>query len=328
MPVNLSNLDVAVLAGGPDAEREVSIQSATAVAAALREGGKFAKITYLEIDCVSQTDLAQIEGDVFFPVLHGRWGEGGPLQEILENDGRPYVGCGPNAARLAVDKTASKETARLLGIPVADSYELDDFEGTEARLDLPLVVKPVDDGSSVNVFICQTTDDYQNAIQSLSKQFGPHPTPMARYMVERFIPGRELTVGIIGEAVSSVIEIIPNTDFYDYEAKYDRDDTRYVVDPELPESVCEAMCDWSLRLFREMGCRDLSRVDFRFDDEMNASKVDASQSCVFLEINTMPGFTAHSLVPMGARRTQQWEMPELCTRLVEFAVLRAKGRTA
>lgn len=327
MLVHLSNLHITVLAGGPDAEREVSIQSATAVADALNESGAFAKITYLEIGCLSQSELAPIEGDLFFPVLHGPWGEGGPLQEILESDGRPYVGSGPRAARLAIDKTASKNLACELNIPVADSYELENFQPTDPQLGLPFVIKPVDDGSSVNVFICKTIDDYQFAIQSLQNQFGRNPRPMPRYMVEQFIPGRELTVGIVGERVSSVIEIIPNTDFYDYEAKYDRDDTNYIVNPDLPDSVRESMCDWALRLFQEMNCRDLSRVDFRFDDEGPQSKDDPVRACGFLEINTMPGFTAHSLVPMGARAEQGWEMPELCTRLVEFAVLRAKCRS-
>jgi len=313
---------VVVLAGGPDAEREVSVMSASAIAEGLRESDRFGKATYLEIDRLTVDDLARIEGDVFFPALHGRWGEGGPLQELLEKDGRPYVGCGPDAARAAMDKIESKRIAERLGIPIAPMYELADPDQPRA-LNLPLVVKPIDDGSSVNVFICRTGAQFENAMDCVRRQWAAeNPAERQRYMVEQFIPGRELTIGVVGDEVSSVIEIVPNVEFYDYEAKYTRDDTRYVVDPAIPDTLRDAICESSLWLFKAMGCRDLARVDFRFDEGAAAGANDPREACCFLEINTMPGFTSHSLVPMGAKAKQGWPMSELCARLVEMALAR------
>jgi D-alanine-D-alanine ligase len=133
-------------------------------------------------------------------------------------------------------------------------------------------------------------------------------------------------VGIVGEEVNSLIEIVPTVEFYDYQAKYEREDTRYNVNPNLPDGLAEALCDASIRLFRVMGCKDLARIDFRFDD--TNSNRDHMQAWSFLEINTIPGFTSHSLVPMGARHMRGWSMSDLCIRLVRLAFLRGGTQSA
>ncbi len=321
--MNPNKLHIVVLAGGPDAEHAVSVMSATAIAEALRTNGSFGNVSYLEIDLLTQEELHAIPGDVFFPALHGRWGEGGPLQELLEADGRPFVGSGSDAALLAMDKLRTLECARRLGIPIAQSVEFD-RKNTASPLPLPVVIKPVDDGSSVNVFICDSADAYARACAQIARaaeSSSTSPTTTGRFMVEQFIPGRELTVSIIGETVQSIIEIVPCVDFYDYDAKYDRDDTQYLVSPKLPDDLTVAISAAALRLHRAIGCNDLSRVDFRFDEAV-ASAGNPMAACFLLEINTMPGFTTHSLVPMGAWTVHHLSMSDLCAELVTLAITR------
>ena len=322
MMTDFSEIGVVVLGGGPDRERAVSLASAGAVFDALRGTGRFREVTYLEIDRLSQEELRGIEGDLFFPVLHGSWGEGGPLQELLEKDGRPFVGSGSESARVAMDKLRSIAVARALGIDVADSYEFDVFDDGGLRIACPVVVKPIDDGSSVNIFICETIDEFDEAVRIIREGITGRDGKRPRYMVERYVAGRELTVSVVGHAVSSIIEIIPQHGFYDYDAKYERDDTCYIVNPDLPDGVREYLCESSLRLFDEIGARDLARVDYRYDGE-EGGEFESGYGCYFLEINTMPGFTGHSLLPMGAKREQGWDMGELCCRLVGFAAARS-----
>ncbi|MFG0329550.1 MAG: D-alanine--D-alanine ligase [Phycisphaerales bacterium] len=302
-------MKVIVLAGGPDAEREVSIMSGREIAAALRKLGRY-EVDYREIDRLQPGDLAAMKGDVVFPALHGPWGEGGPLQALLEADGRPFVGAGSTAAAAAMDKARTKEIARELGIATPDWQVLRSVDEPLETVQPPLVLKPLDDGSSVDVVICR---DLPSVRRERERLLGRR----TRLLVERFIPGRELTVGVIGDEVGSVIEIKPASEFYDYEAKYERDDTGYVVGPELPPGMTEALGEASLRLFRALGVRDLARVDFRVDEVSDP----ANPSWWMLELNTMPGFTSHSLVPMGAAAGGV-PMPELCGRLVEFALER------
>ncbi|MHB1157356.1 MAG: D-alanine--D-alanine ligase family protein [Phycisphaerales bacterium] len=295
-------LTVLVLGGGPDRERDVSLVSAAQVADALRAAGH----RTLERDILPNDTSALDETfDVVFPVLHGAFGEGGPLQQLLEQRGVPFVGCGSKAAGAAMDKVATKQVARQLGIPTPD-WQV--FGPTDAlTLQLPVVIKPLNEGSSVGVFICHTEQD---VTQARSELHGRHP----RVMAERFIRGREMTVGVFDGRALPVIEIIPSVTFYDYQAKYSRDDTRYSFDV-LPE-VAEPMRRDAVTLFQGLGCRHLSRVDFI---------VDAQNRPWMLEINTMPGFTTHSLLPMAARKSGI-EMPALCDKLVKLALQTPIGR--
>lgn len=301
-------LRVLVLAGGPDAEREVSLTSGRAVAEALRIDGTF-EVVYHEIERLDAEQLARIDFDVAFPVLHGPWGEGGPLQEILEADGRPFVGSGSKASALAMDKIATKQVAERLGIPTPPAALLC-APGDACPIAPPLVFKPVDDGSSVDIFICRSRDEADAARAQMHAR-------RTRFMAEAFIPGRELTVGMIEGRVSSVIEIVPSVAFYDYEAKYLRDDTAYKVDPDLPEHIRTEIVEASLRLHEAMGLRDLARLDFRYDPDAGSP----TAGLWMLEVNTIPGFTSHSLVPMGAAAAGE-EMPALCRRLTLAALRR------
>ncbi|MFM9181929.1 MAG: D-alanine--D-alanine ligase [Phycisphaerales bacterium] len=295
-----AGIRVLVLKGGPDAEREVSLRSGTEVAAALREAG-FA-VEEVAIDRPGLAELRAMRGDVVVPVLHGAWGEGGPLQELLEADGRPYVGARPSAARLAMDKVATKAAVGAIGVPTPEAQEL--RLGEPLSVACPVVLKPADDGSSVDLRICTTPQEVERARLELE----PRRT---RVMAESFIRGRELTVGLIDGECLPTIEIRPREGTYDYEAKYHRDDTQYVLDPELPEGVAEAVRAFSRAAWHAVGCRDVARADFMLD----------ARGPWFLEINTMPGFTDHSLVPKAARHAG---IP--MDRLVAGLVHRALGR--
>lgn len=298
---------VLVLKGGPDAEREVSLKSGTMVAAALRRAGM--SVNEVTVDRADADEVRAMHGEVVFPVLHGAWGEGGPLQEILQADGRPYVGCGPAGARLAMDKVATKRAIAEFGIPTPRSQEL--LRGTEFSLDCPVVLKPSDDGSSVDLRICRSPQDVMRARLEIEPR-------RERILAEEFIRGRELTVGLIAGECLPIIEIRPNDGTYDYEAKYNRNDTQYLIDPELPAGVADAVRAFSRAAWHAIGCRDVARVDFMLDD----------RGPWFLEINTMPGFTDHSLVPKAAAHAGV-PMETLVASLVGMALSRARaGRVA
>ena len=302
-----SGVRVLVLKGGPDAEREVSLLSGTMVAAALRRGGF--QVHEATIDRPGSEELRALPGDVVFPALHGAWGEGGPLQEILEEHGRPYVGARPRAARLAMDKPATKALVAAIGIPTPRSQEL--VPGTPCSVACPLVIKPADDGSSVDLRICRTPHEVATARAELESR-------RARLLAEEYVAGRELTVGIIDGECLPIIEIRPRGGTYDYEAKYTRDDTEYLLDPELPPGIADAVRAFSRAAWHAVGCRDVARADFMLD----------GRGPWFLEINTMPGFTDHSLVPKAAQHAGM-DMEALTGRLVHRALQRrAQGRVA
>ncbi len=297
-------IEVAVLRGGPDAEREVSLASGARVLAALRRDPRFKANDHV-IDRPERDELLALGADVVFPVLHGPFGEGGELQDRLEAAGLPYVGSGPEASRLAMDKHATKLACKEAGVATAPWATL--TAGEPCPITPPLVIKPIAEGSSVGVRICRTPEEVTAARNELQNQ---HPGLMA----ESFINGRELTVGIVLDRILPVIEIRTSVDFYDYEAKYERDDTDYLIDPELPEGIRETCLAHARTTFDALGCRDLARVDFMLDEH----------GPWMLEANTMPGFTDHSLVPMAARHVGL-DMTQLCAELVLCALERRKS---
>lgn len=310
---------ILVLGGGPDAEREVSLKSAHFIALALREAGH--EVTNQTIDTLTVDELHRLPGEVIFPALHGGWGEGGPLQDLLEADGRPFVGCMSRAARHAMDKVATKFTARGLGIPTPDCCILD-LRDTVPPLPFPLVIKPTHEGSTVGLFVCRSQQEWAIARSTIDEQRAMQAQDRV-YMIEPCIArpdgqkARELTVGIIDGQPLPVIEITPATDLYGYEEKYTRSDTVYVVEPTLPPGITERVQQQTAALAKAMNIRHLARADFMLDmdnDDPNATNATAW----FLEINTLPGFTDHSLVPMAARHIGL-EMPALCHKLVTLA---------
>jgi D-alanine-D-alanine ligase len=302
---------VLVLGGGPDAEREVSITSARHVADALRAAGHV--VHAQTIDTLTIHELRALPGDVVFPVLHGGWGEGGPLQDLLEQDGRPFVGSGSRAARMAMDKVATKAVALSLGIPTPQVFILDPRDPV-CPMDFPVVVKPVHEGSTIGLYICNNEGEWAAARATIADELSRGVR--RSYMIEPRVPGRELTVGIIDGQALPIIEITPAEGLYDYDAKYHRNDTRYTLDPDLPPGVTETIKTHAVNLARAIGTRHLARVDFILDPTGIAG---------LLEVNTLPGFTDHSLVPMAAAHAGE-PMPALCSRLVSLAVRDAGSR--
>ncbi len=294
---------ILVLMGGPDAEREVSLMSGREIAAALRESDRF-EVREAVIDRPDAGELRAIigEADAVFPALHGRWGEGGPLQALLEELAVPYVGSRPKPAALAMNKLATKTMLAPHRVRTPRARLLE--PGAPCDLEPPIVLKPVDDGSSVDLRFCHTRE----AIDAGRAELHPRRHSL---LAEEMITGREITLGIVLDELLPLIEIQPKTTFYDYAAKYTRDDTTYVVSPELPEEVIRECRHGAETAYRQLGCRDVARVDFLLDE----------RGPWFLEINTMPGFTTHSLVPMAARAHGR-PMPDLCAALVENALKR------
>ncbi|QDU72963.1 D-alanine--D-alanine ligase Ddl [Mucisphaera calidilacus] len=278
-----------VLAGGPDRERVVSLQSGRQIAHALHTAGYTVTTRDALPDNLAALDQAANTPDtILFPVLHGPWGEGGPLQQHLQQRGLRFVGSDATAAALCMDKHATKQTLKDAGLPTPDFQHLQPDD--TLRLNPPLVLKPLAEGSSLGMAICHTPDDTHAARKPLHDRFGT-------LLAEAFIPGRELTVGILETPQSTralpIIEIRSATDFYDYDAKYERNDTAYLFDLNLPQSTLSRITELALATHRITGARHLSRVDLMLEHDTAEPQI--------LEINTTPGFTTHSLFPMAAR---------------------------
>lgn len=275
-------LTVAVLMGGPSAEREVSLSSGRACAAALREAG----YRVVEVDCGPDlyARLAEIKPDVCFNALHGPLGEDGAVQGILEWLRLPYTHSGILASALAMDKIRTKEVYAANGLPFMHSV-LASREAVEAGhvLPTPYVVKPYNEGSSVGVYIVR---DGSNAPR-LAKEMP------AKVMVETYAPGRELTVAVMGDRPLAVTDII-TSGWYDYAAKYSVGGSRHEVPAQIPAEIEAACKDYALRAHQALGCRGVSRTDFRWDETRGLAGL------ILLETNTQPGMTATSLAPEQA----------------------------
>ena len=310
----MTPLRVLVLSGGPDAEREVSLRGGAAVAQALRDAGAFEvreetlapEFAQGTIDDMAGA-LRAIPADVVWPLLHGPFGEGGPLQDALERDGRPYVGSGPWAARRAMDKLATKLVAARIGIATGDACAFNPRDHA-CPLSLPVVLKPVFEGSTIGLHVCKDAGAWRRAREEASGSGRP-------CMVESFIPGREITVGLLQHAgvwgALPIIEIAAQDGLYDYEAKYMRNDTRYVLDPPLPPGVADTARAASVRLAEALGVGPGARA--------GCIVPEAGGAPARRGIQTQPGVTEHPLVPMAARAAGL-EMPALCAAIVHAAV--------
>ena len=275
---------VAVLMGGWSAEREVSLRSGKACADALSRRGY--RVSPIDVGRDIATVLAAAKPDVALNVLHGRPGEDGTLQGLLEVLSIPYSHSGVLASALAMQKDTAKVLFRAAGVPVAEDRVVSRLDAAKAHImDPPYVVKPVAEGSSVGVFI--VTEDHANPPQELYRDdwtFGD------RVMVERYIPGKELTCAVLGDRAIDVIEIVPATRFYDYEAKYAAGGSRHLLPAPILPNVYQEVRRLSLVAHSTLGCRGVSRADFRYDD-LGTGKLFC------LEVNTQPGMTETSLVP-------------------------------
>lgn len=275
---------VAVLMGGRSAERDISLDSGSRVLAALQRQGVDAQA----FDPAEQplSDLAAF--DRAFIALHGRYGEDGTIQGALELMGVPYTGSGVMASAVGMDKWRTKLIWRAAGLPMPNFIMLDencDFEAAERHLGLPIFVKPACEGSSIGITRVSRVGQLQAAYREAAK----HDTLV---IAEQAISGGEYTVAVLGDEALPVVRIVPATEFYDYEAKYLRNDTQYLCPCGLPEAREREMRAQALEAFRILGCRGWGRVDFLMDERGAA---------YLLEINTSPGMTDHSLVPMAAR---------------------------
>ena len=275
-----ANPKVAVLMGGPSAEREVSLSSGRECAAALREEG----FEVVEVDAGRDLSerLSEISPDVVFNALHGRWGEDGCVQGLLEWLGLPYTHSGVLASALAMDKEKSKDAYRAAGLPVAESRLASKQEVMASHvLTPPYVVKPYNEGSSVGVYL---VEEGANTPPQLSDDM---PDVL---MVEAFIPGRELTATVMGDRTLGVTDILTDG-WYDYDAKYKTGGSRHVCPAETPQEIYDACMDYALRAHQALGCRGVSRTDFRWDESKGLAGL------ILLETNTQPGMTPTSLSP-------------------------------
>ncbi len=277
---------VAVLYGGWSAEREVSLATGKACAEALSKSNYRVSLVDVKPDIASV--LAEMKPDVVFNALHGRWGEDGCLQGILEILEIPYTHSGVLASSLAMNKEQAKVVFRQAGIPVAESRVVTRAEAALGHpLPVPYVIKPVNEGSSVGVYIIE-----EEASQLLVRALSGEGSTTDKIMVERFIPGRELTCAVMGDVALGVIEIEPMTDFYDYKAKYAEGGSNHVLPAQIPDGVYRRVQQYALKAHKALGCRGVSRSDFRWDDTSGPNG-----ELIILETNTQPGMTGTSLVP-------------------------------
>lgn len=298
---------VAVLFGGTSAEREVSLKSGSAVLKGLLESG----IDAHPID--TQTyPIMQLKQEGFtkaFNILHGRGGEDGIIQAILTYQNIPYTGSNVLSSALTMDKFKTKLVWQSLGLPVANYVMVEKFQSFNVvaiveKLGLPLFIKPIHEGSSVGMAKVNEVSELQSAIDSAFKYDD-------FVMVESFLAGKEFTVGIVGDEILPSIHIKASTEFYDYDAKYLSNETQYYCPSGLSDDKEEEIKKLALEAYKAVGCLGWGRVDIMFDDKA---------SPYLLEVNTAPGMTEHSLVPMAAKQ-YGWNFNELVCRILQLATV-------
>ena len=277
---------VAVLMGGWSAEREVSLRSGRACADALVRLGY--RVTRIDVGRDIANILATVKPDCALNVLHGRPGEDGTLQGLLEIAGVPYSHSGVLASALAMQKDVAKSVLAAAGVPVPEGMVASRFDvAREHVLPPPYVVKPIAEGSSVGVFV--VTEQHAHPPQELTREdwtFGD------RVLVEKYITGKELTCAVMGDRALGVIEIVPTVRFYDYEAKYAPGGSKHVLPAPVSPFVYQQVRELTLGAHLALGCRGVSRADFRYDD-----RIEGTGGLFCLEVNTQPGMTETSLVP-------------------------------
>jgi D-alanine-D-alanine ligase len=300
---------VAVLMGGLSAEREVSLNSGEACAKALESAGY--KVTRIDAGRNLAQQLAEVAPEACFNALHGRWGEDGCVQGLLELLQLPYTHSGVLASALAMHKERAKEVMRAAGVPVAEGRVVRRTEAAKEHvMQRPYVLKPVAEGSSVGVFIVR--EDHQHPPQELND---PHWSYGEELLAERYIPGRELTCAVMGDRALGVIDIVPTgaLSFYNYESKYAPGGSRHVLPAQVSSNVYDLVRKLTLTAHKALGCRGVSRADFRFDDTPGGTG-----ELICLEVNTQPGMTSTSLVPELAAHAG-FSFPELVSWMVEEA---------
>ncbi len=301
---------IAVLKGGMSPERDVSLSSGAECAKALREEGYV--VTEIDVAPNLWEQLHEADPDVVFNALHGEWGEDGRVQGILDLFGAPYTHSGVMASALAMDKHRSKAVLRDVGITVPEGTLVSRLSAAKDHpLKPPYVVKPNAQGSSVGVYIVH------EGANSPPQEMAANEAMGELVLAETFIPGRELTVAVMNDKALAVTEIIPNTEWYDYEAKYADGGSRHIVPAEIPDEVTNLCKTWAVLAHQALGCRGITRSDFRFND-INGDLSDIVNKIVMLELNTQPGMTPTSLAPEQAAYAGM-DFRQLCRWIVEDA---------
>jgi len=306
MTKDTNDLKIVVLCGGMGSERQISLLSGDNIFNALKRAGTNVLLHDLKPDALEILDDKAI--DVFFLALHGRFGEDGQLQRILEQKNRVFTGSGSKASQLAFDKVAAKKIFAETGLSLArqvvlnGSVSASELAEQLKQLSHKVVIKPVCEGSSVGIEIHSDPQTAAEAAIRCRRQFG-------NCMVEQFIAGREMTVGLLEGTALPVLEIRPKKKFYDYQAKYEDDATEYLFDTVSDAAVVQRLQQDAQKAFVALGCRHLGRVDFILADDGTP---------YVLELNTLPGFTSHSLLPMAAKKAGI-PAEELCKRIVAAA---------
>ena len=319
--------NIAVLMGGISPERKISLQSGKAVSNALEKADNHVIKIVVNDDLVSELDNYKI--DVAFVALHGRFGEDGGIQEVLESKDIPYTGSGVSASRLTMDKVKSKEIFIKNNIPTPDYFavsttqSMSEIVKSVKKLKLPVVTKPVSNGSSIGISIIREYDELPDGIKHTGSQ-------STEALIEKYIGGRELTVSILDDKALPVIEIKTSTGFYDYDAKYNSKNTQYIILESAEESsectlshaVYDRVQELAIRAHNSLGCCTFSRVDMILGND---------GEIYILEANTIPGFTERSLLPKAAAAANI-SFTELCSIIVgaafKCALLHAAGITA
>ncbi len=303
---------IAILQGGRSAEREVSLRSGAQVVEALR--GRGHEVEPVDLDGMVWDRLRDGGFDCVFIALHGRLGEDGTVQGMLELLGLAYTGSGVLASALCIDKSMTNRVLQAEGLRIPDFEELegDDVEDVAERYGLPVVVKPVSEGSTIGLTLAGDVDALATGLV-LARRYD------SRVIVQRFVAGTEITVGVVatpGLCVLPTLEITYENETYDYDAKYTAGRSHHIIPARIPEAARRAAADAAGRAFRALGCEGMARVDFI---------VDRDCTPWFLELNTVPGLTEVSLLP-DAARAAGIDFPDLCERLVRHGVERHRRR--
>ncbi len=307
---------IGVLMGGISSEREISLKSGKAVLAAFQTAG--CDVVAVELNTTKQEEilkqLQEAQIDIVFVVLHGKFGEDGQVQMILEKAGIAYTGSGPLASQLAMDKIATQVLLQKQGIRVPDFFVLERKEEHKALKLLenlggcPVVVKPSSEGSSLGVTIVHYIEEFLPAVKA-AFEFGP------KILVDRYIAGKEITVGVLNTKALPPVEIRPKNNFFDFTSKYQKGMSNYIVPAEISLAEVQNIQALAQQIFKLVGCRDMARADFMLDKNGDA---------YFLEINTIPGFTSTSLLPMAAKN-QGLSFEDLCLTIAGFAAQRKQS---
>lgn len=314
IPKKIIPKKVLIVSGGQSGEREVSLSSAKECSKALKSiGHKVANLDYEQLNEFLNI-VDSFKPDVIFNALHGNWGESGPFQGILESIKIPYTHSGLLSSALAMNKHLTKNFLRSEGIPTPIGSLITESDLTSRKLlkinYVPSVIKPNMEGSSLGVAILKTRDELENFIKEKKDYYDNHIFPQS-YVLEDYIPGRELTTGIVNDMSLGVTEIITE-DWYDYRAKYEAKGSKHIVPAEIPQGIYELCKEYAFLTHKLLGCKGISRVDFRWNDALG------EDGLFVLEINTQPGLTPTSLMPEQAAAFGI-SFQELCNWIIEDA---------